>query len=75
MAPGAVPGRKPALPQQQSGFSRRGDILDALILAKGLRSGTVPDQRWDVNGDGAVDARDVQAIAVQVVRLDKGGRS
>jgi hypothetical protein len=53
----------------------RVDILDALILAERLQSGPVRDLGWDANGDGVVDERDVRAIAVQAVRLDKGGRS
>jgi hypothetical protein len=51
------------------------DILDAFILAKRLQGGPVQERRWDVNGDGVVDERDVRAIAVEAVRLDKGGRS
>jgi hypothetical protein len=51
------------------------DILDAFTLARQLKSGPVHEPRWDVNHDGTVDERDVRAIAVEVVRLDKGGRS
>lgn len=54
---------------------RRMDILDAFTLARQLKSGPVHEPRWDVNHDGIVDERDVRAIAVEVVRLDKGGRS
>ncbi len=51
------------------------DILDAFHLAKRLQTGAVRETQWDLNHDGVVDERDVQAIAAQAVRLDKGGRS
>ena len=54
---------------------RHMDILDAFTLARQLKAGPVHEPRWDVNHDGIVDERDVRAIAVEVVRLDKGGRS
>jgi hypothetical protein len=54
---------------------RRMDILDAFTLARQLKSGPVHEPRWDVNHDGIVDERDVRAIAIEVVRVDKGGRS
>lgn len=54
---------------------RRLDILDAFTLARQLKTGPVREPRWDVNHDGIVDERDVRAIAVEAVRLDKGGRS
>jgi hypothetical protein len=55
--------------------AKRLDILDALKLAKRLQAGPVSEPRWDLNRDGVVDERDVRAIAVEAVRLDKGGRS
>jgi hypothetical protein len=48
------------------------DILDAYVLARNLRRAEVPDPRWDVTGDGAVDARDVEAIARRSVLLPGG---
>jgi hypothetical protein len=51
------------------------DILDAFALARQLKSGVVPNAGWDVNGDGAVDERDVATLAAQAVRLEKGGGS
>jgi len=75
----AVPGpdidARPAPETEAVIEQRQGDILDALRLAKRLQSGPVRDLRWDANGDGVVDARDVQAIAIQIVRLNKGGGS
>jgi hypothetical protein len=63
--------RESSLPQPNA--ARRLDIVDALILAKQLKAGPVRDERWDVNGDGVVDERDLRAITAEVVRLDKGG--
>jgi len=51
------------------------DILDALALAKQLKSGPPPGAQLDINGDGIVDERDVATIAARAVRLEKGGRS
>jgi hypothetical protein len=51
------------------------DILDAFALARALKTGTPPNPRLDVNGDGVVDERDVAALAARAVRLEKGGRS
>jgi hypothetical protein len=65
--------RTPAPPNASP--ERRMDILDAFTLARQLKSGPVREPRWDINRDGVVDERDVRAIAVEVVRLDKGGRS
>ena len=71
--PVSEPVRAP-LPANAS-TERRMDILDAFTLARQLKAGPVREPRWDVNHDGIVDERDVRAIAVEVVRLDKGGRS
>jgi hypothetical protein len=48
------------------------DILDAFALARQLKSGSVPNAGWDVNGDGVVDERDVATLAAQAVKLEKG---
>ena len=53
----------------------RVDILDAFALARQLKAGKPSDLRFDVNGDGVVDERDVARIAAHAVSLDKGGRS
>jgi hypothetical protein len=50
----------------------RVDILDAFKLAKHIKAGIRPDTKWDINGDGAVNRSDVDAIARAAVRLDKG---
>jgi len=45
-------------------------ILDAFALARLLeRGGGQPSVTWDLTGDGAIDQRDVDAIARQAVRL------
>ena len=51
------------------------DILDAFQLARQLQAGAQPEPRLDVNGDGILDLRDVEVIAVRAVKLEKGGRS
>lgn len=48
------------------------DILDAFKLARHVESVTPMDQKLDINGDGAVDKLDVDAVAFAAVRLDKG---
>ena len=49
---------------------RKPDIVDAYLLALQIRDG----KGRDVNGDGAVDQRDVDELAARAVRLDGGGR-
>jgi hypothetical protein len=45
------------------------DVLDAFSLARRLEAGSVVDAAADVNHDGHIDARDVDAIAQQAVAL------
>jgi hypothetical protein len=59
----------PALPDDIDG-NRRVDIVDALRLSHQINAG---GNGRDVNGDGAVDQRDVDAIAMAAVRLDLPG--
>jgi hypothetical protein len=47
-------------------------ILDAFYVARQLRDGRPPDKSWDVNHDGVVDQKDVDALARQAVRLNGG---
>lgn len=49
----------------------RVDILDAFVLARRIQAGKV-DQKWDVNADGVVNGKDVDAVAASAVRLKKG---
>ena len=53
---------------------RRVDILDAFQLAREIRDGKAPTGD-DFNGDGKVDAADVDLLAKRAVSLEKGGRS
>jgi hypothetical protein len=62
---GRVVLRGPVWPEDIDG-NHRVDIVDALKLAHQINSG----QGRDLNGDGVVDRRDVDTIAVAVVRLD-----
>ena len=53
--------------------SGRVDIVDALLLAKKVEGGVAPAAMGeDVNGDGSVDRRDVDAVAAIAVRLPGG---
>jgi hypothetical protein len=45
------------------------DMLDALHLARAVKRGGVLDQAWDVNGDGRVDERDTDAVAMRAVAI------
>lgn len=49
------------------------DILDAFQLARHIKSAEEPDVKWDINGDGLVNRKDVDTVASAAVRLDKGG--
>jgi hypothetical protein len=50
----------------------RVDILDAFHLAQRLERGETVDSTLDLNRDGAVDARDVDRIALRAVSLTPG---
>jgi len=50
----------------------RVDILDAFRLARNIESRGPADMKWDLNGDGLVDRKDVDTVAFAAVRLDKG---
>lgn len=45
------------------------DIVDAYSVALRLRNGQSVETSWDLNGDGKVDARDVDEIARRSVAL------
>ena len=47
------------------------DILDAFALARQIEYGGA--RNLDVNGDGVMDRRDIDAVASKAVRLEKGG--
>ena len=46
------------------------DILDAFALARTIERGEATSEAWDVNGDGRVDAGDVDLVAERSVRLE-----
>jgi hypothetical protein len=48
------------------------DILDAFGLARRIEAGDGVDRQWDVNGDGVVDRKDVDAIAMKAVSVSGG---
>ncbi len=50
----------------------RVDILDAFRLARDIESRGPDQTKWDLNGDGLVDRKDVDVVAFAAVRLDKG---
>jgi hypothetical protein len=52
--------------------SGRVDILDAFKLARHIKAGLQPSKKWDMNGDGLVNRKDVDLVAFAAVRLDKG---
>jgi len=50
----------------------RVDILDAFKLARHVESAGAVEAKWDFNGDGLVNRKDVDVVASAAVRLDKG---
>jgi len=67
--------RGPTYAREDLNRDGRVDILDAFQLARELQSGTKPVTAHDMNSDGDVDRRDVEIIAAQAVKLERGGRS
>lgn len=47
----------------------RVDILDAYVVARAIARHQPLDPAWDVNGDGAIDQKDVDLIAHMAVRI------
>jgi hypothetical protein len=68
--PGTQPGGTPAVAIAED-LNRDGklDILDAYLVAKSLANSEPLAKEWDVNGDGVVDAKDVDAVALAAVKL------
>lgn len=48
------------------------NILDAFTLARHIETEQPVDKTWDFNGDGLIDRRDVDTVAMAAVRLNKG---
>ena len=51
------------------------DILDAFALARHIERNEETAADWDVNADGRIDRRDVDALAKIAVRLNGGSTS
>jgi hypothetical protein len=52
--------------------SGRVDILDAFALARQIENKGEKNPAWDINGDGAINQKDVDSVALAAVRLSKG---
>jgi len=68
-------GHEPAAPAYaREDIDRSGciDILDALALARNLKAGDPSNTSYDINGDGAVNAADVDFVAMRAVALPGG---
>jgi hypothetical protein len=59
-------------PQMDIDRNGQVNILDAFKLAKQIQSTNNPDKKWDINGDGLVNRGDVDFVASNAVRLNKG---
>jgi hypothetical protein len=51
----------------------RVNMIDALVLARRVAAGDKLDPKWDVNGDGVIDQKDVAVIASAAVSLNQSG--
>jgi hypothetical protein len=67
--------QRPAYVREDLNHDGKVDILDAFLLARKLQGTHVSDPHLDVNGDGLINRKDVEAIAAHAVSLGKGGRS
>jgi hypothetical protein len=65
------PAQQPAA-MREARIPARPTILDAFNLARQLERGPVHDPRLDINHDGTIDRKDVDALASAAVQL-KGG--
>ena len=48
------------------------DILDAFALARQIRDSDEEEEEWDINGDGLVNQKDVDVVALAAVSLERG---
>ena len=58
-------------------YARTGDIRDAFYVARQIKAHRALPASWDANGDGVVDEKDVQMLALAAVKIggEKGGGS
>ena len=68
-------GRSKNYAREDLNHDGRVDILDSFALARELKNGKPLPSRFDVNGDGVVDEKDVISIATHAVELRKDKRS
>lgn len=68
------PRREQAVAVAREDIDRSGtvDILDAFALARRIEAGPTPGREWDMNGDGAIDRKDVDVVAMAAVSLERG---
>jgi hypothetical protein len=62
--------RSPVMAREDINRDGRVDVLDAFALARRLQQGVTTDRLFDINGDGVVNQKDINAIATRAVKLD-----
>ena len=62
--------RSPVMAREDINRDGRVDVLDAFALARRLQQGVTTDRLFDINGDGVVDQKDLDAITTRAVKLD-----
>jgi hypothetical protein len=62
--------RLPEVAREDINHDGRVDVLDAFALARRLQQGAATERMLDINGDGLVDQRDIDAITTRAVKLD-----
>jgi hypothetical protein len=62
--------RLPEVTREDINRDGRVDVLDAFTLARRLQQGAATARSFDINGDGVVDQRDIDAITTRAVKLD-----
>jgi hypothetical protein len=62
--------RLPEVAREDIDRDGRVDVLDAFALARRLQQGAATDRLFDINGDGVVNQKDINAITTRAVKLD-----
>lgn len=62
--------RSPELAREDINRDGRVDVLDAFALARRLQQGAATVRMFDINGDGVVDQKDIEAVTTLAVKLD-----